>query len=261
MTDTTAVWNRIAGFWDDHLGEGNAFQKQLIMPTTDRLLGDVAGRRILDACCGNGNYSRRLAGRGAMVTAFDGAAVFIDRAKTRGADGIDYRVIDATDAAALATLGDGGSFDAVVCSMAMMDLPDLGPLLTAAHRLLKPGWRVRLFGLPPCVQFHRRQNDRRAGVRERPRSAALRRGHHDVSHAGAPTPAKACSTSPSRTQCSTARLALLLRDCFTAGFVVDALEEPAFPAGHVRPQRLQLGETARDSARARRAIGQALSRR
>jgi hypothetical protein len=39
---------------------------------------------------------------------------------------IDYRVIDATSEQHVSTLA--GPFDAVVCSIAMMDLADLSPL-------------------------------------------------------------------------------------------------------------------------------------
>jgi 2-polyprenyl-3-methyl-5-hydroxy-6-metoxy-1,4-benzoquinol methylase len=42
-----------------------------IMPFTFKQLGDVSGKIILDLGCGEGEYSRELARRGAMVTAVD----------------------------------------------------------------------------------------------------------------------------------------------------------------------------------------------
>jgi len=118
------IWQRIAGFWDRHLGEGNDFQLELIMPVTDRLLALKPGEMVLDIACGNGNYSRRMAKQGARVVALDVAESFIERARQRTApqDGaIEYRVIDATDEQQLMSLGQN-RFDAAVCSMALMDI-------------------------------------------------------------------------------------------------------------------------------------------
>jgi len=79
--ETHATWERIAAWWDNAIGEGNEFQRELIMPATDRLLALKPGEVVLDIACGNGNYSRRMARAGAKVVAFDGAATFIERAK------------------------------------------------------------------------------------------------------------------------------------------------------------------------------------
>ncbi|MGH3390925.1 MAG: class I SAM-dependent methyltransferase, partial [Actinomadura sp.] len=50
------------------VAEGGDFAKRhLVNPTLLRLLGDVRGRRVLDAGCGNGYFSRLLAERGARV--------------------------------------------------------------------------------------------------------------------------------------------------------------------------------------------------
>ncbi|MEZ4555132.1 MAG: methyltransferase domain-containing protein [Caldilineaceae bacterium] len=57
-------------------------------------------------------------------------------------------MLDATDEAALRS-GDG-TFDAVSCQMALMDMPEIAPLMRAAYALLKPGgcfvfsrWSIR----------------------------------------------------------------------------------------------------------------------
>src|SRR3954469_11569257 len=125
------VWQRIAAWWDLAIGEGNDFQRELIMPATDRLLAIRGGEIVLDACCGNGNYARRMARAGATVVAFDGAVAFVEAARARtSSDGghVEYPAIDATNESAMLALG-SGRFDAAVCSMAMMDLPTLDPLL------------------------------------------------------------------------------------------------------------------------------------
>lgn len=64
-------------------------------------LGDVAGREVLDACCGEGFFSRILASRGARVVAIDISPRLIEAARERlrheGPPGaIDYRIRDMT---------------------------------------------------------------------------------------------------------------------------------------------------------------------
>src|SRR5829696_5874880 len=155
VTETRDVWDRIAGWWDAALGEGNEFQERLIMPATDRLLSPSRGQMILDVACGNGNYARRLARAGANVVAVDFSEQFVALARGRS-EGlpIDCRVCDATDEAALLALGER-RFDSAVCSMAMMDMPTIDPLLRAVRTLLKPAGRF-VFSLPhPCFNSNR----------------------------------------------------------------------------------------------------------
>ncbi len=59
------------------------------------LLGDVAGREVLDACCGEGFFSRVLAARGARVTGIDLSPRLVEMARAKDPHGaIDYRVAD-----------------------------------------------------------------------------------------------------------------------------------------------------------------------
>jgi 2-polyprenyl-3-methyl-5-hydroxy-6-metoxy-1,4-benzoquinol methylase len=137
------IWDAKAAFWDERMGEGNMFQLELIGPAVERLLAVRSGERILDVGCGNGVSSRRLAHLGARVVAIDSSARFLELARSRSpdlSDRIDYRLVDATDEEQLLALGEG-HFDALLCSMVLMDMPVIDPLLRAARRLLKPGGR------------------------------------------------------------------------------------------------------------------------
>src|SRR5438034_418000 len=59
------------------------------------LLGDLAGREVLDAACGEGYFSRVLAARGARVTGLDLSPRLIAMARAKDPDGaIDYREAD-----------------------------------------------------------------------------------------------------------------------------------------------------------------------
>lgn len=136
-------WNAKAGYWDEQMADGNQFQRELIGPASERLLQLKPGERVLDIACGNGVFTRRLAQLGAEVTGADFSRVFLERAKARQTpwdERITYREVDATDEAALLTLGEG-AFNAIVCNMAIMDMAELGPLVRAARHLLAPGGR------------------------------------------------------------------------------------------------------------------------
>ena len=230
--DCRAVWQRIARWWDSAIGEGNEFQQQLIMPATDRLLGLEAGQVVLDIACGNGNYARRMGRLGATVVACDGAPEFIACARERHtqADGnVTYAVVDATNDSALLLLGEG-RFDAAVCSMAMMDLPTLAPLLSAARRLLKPGGRFVFSVSHPC--FTPFGSKLTAELVQDGGKLSQQFGVH-VSEYLEPVAdfSVGIINQPEPHVLFHRPLHNLLGDCFAAGFVVDALEEPAFAPG------------------------------
>ena len=133
--DNRRIWNANAQWWDDQIGDGNAFQTLLIEPATERLLAVEAADTILDIACGAGRFSRRMADLGARVVAFDQSEVFIARARERsgGHARIEYFAIAAELAAS--TVIERGPFSKAVCTMALMDMPALAPvfaLLSAA---------------------------------------------------------------------------------------------------------------------------------
>jgi len=133
------IWNSIAEWWNDKIGEGNDFQDILIEPATERLLEIKPGDYILDIACGAGRFARRMAAAGAEVLAIDQSEKFIEIARERTGQNygkIRYRVCDATDREALIAL-DKRKFDAAVCTMALMDMACIEPLISALPYLLK----------------------------------------------------------------------------------------------------------------------------
>jgi 2-polyprenyl-3-methyl-5-hydroxy-6-metoxy-1,4-benzoquinol methylase len=152
--DVRKVWNTNADFWDDKIGDGNDFQIELIEPATERLLGNIAGLTILDVACGAGRFGRRMAQLGANVLAVDFCDRFLERAKKRtpaGLRNIEYRAADATNKEQLLALG-AGRFDGAVCTMALMDMTTIDPLMESLPVLLKPnGWFIFSI-MHPCFQ-------------------------------------------------------------------------------------------------------------
>jgi SAM-dependent methyltransferase len=120
--------------------DGDFAKRHLVNPVLLRLLGDVSGRRVLDAGCGTGYFSRILADRGADVTGVEPAESMLAFAREKAlarekkAERISY--VQA-DLARLPHLGD--PFDAVVCSMVLMAIPDWKPAMRACVDSLRPG--------------------------------------------------------------------------------------------------------------------------
>ncbi len=63
--------------------ESNLFNAYYERPEMLRLVGDVSGRRILDAGCGSGPLTAALRDSGALVTGFDASAAMVDLARQR----------------------------------------------------------------------------------------------------------------------------------------------------------------------------------
>lgn len=105
------------------------------------LLGDIAGRRVLDGGCGEGYLARALAARGARVTGMDLSAPLIDLARDRDPDGgIDYRVADLSQPQP----GIAGSFDAAGSYLVLNDVRDYRGFAATLGAALKPGGRLVL---------------------------------------------------------------------------------------------------------------------
>jgi SAM-dependent methyltransferase len=226
--DAVQRWDKNAAFWDDQMGaEGNSFFLTLTRPAMERLLGDVAGHRVLEIACGNGLFARRLADRGADVVATDAAPAMIERARAHASAPIDYRCVDAADAAQLADLG-RDAFDAVICNMALMDMAEIDPLAAALPALLRRPGRFVFSVTHPCfnttgmrmmheLEFDKAERIERAGVVvTRYATPAVEEG---IAIDGQPY-----------TQLYFDRpLHGLLGPFFAAGLMLDGIEEPAFP--------------------------------
>ena len=224
------IWDANARWWDDRIGDGNDFQTVLIEPATERLLDIVAGDTILDAACGAGRFARRMAELGARVVAFDYSAEFVERARERTSSdaAIEYHVVDAANAEGLLSLG-SNRFNKAVCTMAIMDMPEIGPLFAGLGRLLTPGGAFVFSVTHPC--FHSAAIQRFAEIHEE------QAGRH-VIHSGVKV-SSYLSPFARKTEGIVGQpelqwffhrpISTLFRFGFEAGFLVDGIEEPRFP--------------------------------
>ncbi|MFY7068218.1 class I SAM-dependent methyltransferase [Nocardiopsis changdeensis] len=120
-----------------HGRDGDFAKRHLANPALLRMLGPVSGLRVLDAGSGDGYLSRMLAARGARVVGLEPAGAMVAFAREREESdplGVEYVQGDLAR-----TPVPGGPFDAVVCSMVLMAVPDWRPAMAACARALRPG--------------------------------------------------------------------------------------------------------------------------
>ena len=117
----------------DHAEDGFA-NAHYDRPACLALLGDVAGKRVLDAACGPGLYAAELIRRGASVVGFDHSPRMVDIARQRAPQG-EFRVHDLGDP--IGWLADG-SVDLALCALAIEYVDDRVSALHELRRVLRP---------------------------------------------------------------------------------------------------------------------------
>jgi 2-polyprenyl-3-methyl-5-hydroxy-6-metoxy-1,4-benzoquinol methylase len=140
-----AYWTRAAKDYQDVLNKTDLCR--IYMPAVYSLLGPLRGKQLLDAGCGDGRFSKQMAKRGASVTAIDGAASFIEIAKTGSPHHrVRYELADLTRKLPFTN----GNFDIVLANMVLMDLPKLDRAVREFSRILRPGGKLVFSIVHPC---------------------------------------------------------------------------------------------------------------
>jgi ubiquinone/menaquinone biosynthesis C-methylase UbiE len=116
----------------------DGYRELINNPSIFEMIGTVAGKDILDAGCGEGHNTRKLAQMGARVTGIDISSRMIEFASKeeyRTPLGIDYRNCSFSN---MKVLGDQ-TFDMVVAFMSLMDGRDYAGAVKEIHRVLRAG--------------------------------------------------------------------------------------------------------------------------
>jgi SAM-dependent methyltransferase len=125
-----------AGWRGSSLGDiTEALEDRLLF----ELIGDVAGRQVLDVGCGEGALAVELQRRGAVVTAVDPSASMLAAAQARAH----------AEACPIALAGAAGerlpfaaaSFDVVIAKTVLCFVQDAQPMVSEMARVLRPGGR------------------------------------------------------------------------------------------------------------------------
>lgn len=118
--------------------ENGLFNRWYARPAVLDLLGEVAGRRILDAGCGSGPLLADLMERGASVAGFDASPAMIRLARERLGHGADLKVVDLTQPLPYGE----EAFDDALAVLVLHYLEDWSRPLAELRRVLKPGGRL-----------------------------------------------------------------------------------------------------------------------
>jgi SAM-dependent methyltransferase len=121
-------------------------------PATLDLIGDVAGRRVLDAACGPGLYIDELLRRGAEVVGCDAAPTMIDLARARVGGRADLRIHALDDPF---TWVDDASLDVVMCALAYHYVTNRDGFLREVHRMLRSDGALVISTHHPTADWHR----------------------------------------------------------------------------------------------------------
>ena len=136
--------------WDEYAVEYGQFiarreqadlERDAILCRMLDLLGDLTGREVLDAGCGEGFLTRVLVARGARVTGLDLSPRLIQMAREKDPHGaMDYRVADLSRP--LPELAE--RFDRIGSHLVLNDVADHRGFAATLASLARPGARVVL---------------------------------------------------------------------------------------------------------------------
>jgi ubiquinone/menaquinone biosynthesis C-methylase UbiE len=138
-----------AEFWIEIIrNRRDKYREELTNTAVLNAVGPAAGLRALDAGCGEGYLSRKLAEQGAIVTGIDSSAELIKAAQTHEQASKLPASFDVGTVDCLPYEAD--SFDLVLCNHLMNDLQDPAQALKEFARVLRDRGRVVILMLHPC---------------------------------------------------------------------------------------------------------------
>ena len=218
-----AYWDSAAGEYLEEHGEFLGDDKFIWCPegvdeASAKLLGPVRNKRILEVGCGAAQCSRWLVGQGADVVAFD-----ISVEQLRVGQQLDRRTGTAVRTVAADTISIPFKDDAfdIVCSAfgALPFVADAEAALKEIARTLKPGGLL-MFSVTHPIRWSMPDDPTPAGLRIT-QSYFDRTPYVEVDDRGTPIYAEHHRT-----------MGDWIRALTGAGFVVDDLLEPEWPAGN-----------------------------
>ena len=147
------AWEKIAGFWDEKIGQGNKFQEAVVFPVAKKMLQLSAADTVLEIGCSSGLFAGKVLSSCRRVVATDACEAFLAIARERYGNipNLEFRRLDATNPDDFLTLGTN-VFDKVACNMTVMDIPCLEGLFLGLRSILKKGG-LFVFTIPhPCFR-------------------------------------------------------------------------------------------------------------
>ncbi|MCF7785809.1 MAG: methyltransferase domain-containing protein [Prosthecobacter sp.] len=122
------------------------------------ILGEVAGKKVLDLGCGTGRHAILLAKAGAQVTGVDFSDEMLAVARSNS-KGLEITFLNAE----LGAVPLEEPFDLVLCSLVLSHVPDLLPAMKEMSRLTRPGGRIIITDLRTDHWFRKTRKIRKFG--------------------------------------------------------------------------------------------------
>ena len=153
MSHRDTSWEKVHKWYDRHVSEGSDHQREIIIPGALKLLDPQKSEKIIDIGCGQGEFCRELANRGAQVVGVDASKSLIATAKKKTGEkyNIHYLV---SDAAKIEGISDK-TFDAACSILAVQNMEDLAAVAKETTRVLKDNGRLVWVLNHPCFRIPR----------------------------------------------------------------------------------------------------------
>lgn len=130
--------------------KGTPHQQHILNPCVERLLGNVKGKHLLDAGCGEGYLSRFYAHKGAIVTGVDISESLIEICRSQPSDNLEYHVGNICNLDFIADR----AYDLVLCNLVLLNVPCLNEALKEFERVLKPDGVLVFSVVHPAFNFY-----------------------------------------------------------------------------------------------------------
>lgn len=123
------------------------------LPAVMSLVGDVKGKRVLDAGCGPGRHAKKLIARGACLTGIDVSPEMVNIAREYCGNRGEFFAANFEQASFKRA-----SFDLIIASLSLMYSRDINLVIRNFSRWLKPHGRL-IFSIYHPVRFFQKVAD------------------------------------------------------------------------------------------------------
>ncbi|MFW9909177.1 MAG: class I SAM-dependent methyltransferase [Candidatus Thorarchaeota archaeon] len=131
--------------------KGTPHHQRILNPCIEKLLGDVQGKSMLDAGCGEGYLSRFYAQKGAIVTGVDFSENLIEIAREKSKDtSVSFQVGNICDLEGFSE----SVFDVVLCNLVLLNVSCLSESMNEFNRILKHGGTLVFSIVHPAFNFY-----------------------------------------------------------------------------------------------------------
>lgn len=142
LKPVTTSWGPVASWYDNHLEKDtDSYHAKVVHPNLLRMLGDVKGKHVLDLACGQGIFSRELAGKGAFIIGADVGKELIAIAEKNNTEHKFKAHYFATPSHDLFMVKDKTQ-DILVCVLAIQNIEKLAETIAEVSRVLKDDGRA-----------------------------------------------------------------------------------------------------------------------